>query len=101
MGQLRDRMASDLVLRGLRPKTQKEYLRFFPSLNASYNRRTFHRYATDRNLVADGAGTVTSDYDRTRDDPEYEIHARDLQAHDSDRRRGKATMLGFEDGDPA
>jgi cytochrome o ubiquinol oxidase subunit 1 len=36
-----------------------------------------------------------------RDDPEYEIHARDLQAHDSDRRRGKATMLGFEDGDPA
>ncbi len=41
-------------------------------LNASYNRRTFHRYATDRNLVADDAGTVTSDYDRTRDDPEYE-----------------------------
>jgi len=41
-------------------------------LNASYNRRTFHRLATDRNLVASGAGAVTSDYDRTRDDPEYE-----------------------------
>ena len=39
---------------------------------ASYNRRTFHRHATDRNLVTTGTGAVSSDYDRTRDDPEYE-----------------------------
>ncbi len=41
-------------------------------LAASYNRRTFRRHATDRNLVTTGAGVVTSDYDRTRYDPEYE-----------------------------
>lgn len=39
---------------------------------ASYNRRTFRRSATDRNLVTDAAGVVTSDYDRLRYDPEYE-----------------------------
>ncbi len=41
-------------------------------LAASFNRRTFHRRATDHNLVTTGAGVVTSDYDRVRDDPEYE-----------------------------
>jgi outer membrane receptor protein involved in Fe transport len=39
---------------------------------ASYNRRTFKRQATDRNLVTNGAGALTSDYDRIRYDPEYE-----------------------------
>ncbi len=39
---------------------------------ASYNRRSFRRRATDRNLVTAGGGGVTSDYDRVRDDPEYE-----------------------------
>jgi outer membrane receptor protein involved in Fe transport len=41
-------------------------------LSATYNRRTFRRHATDHNLVTTGAGAVTSDYDRTRFDPEYE-----------------------------
>jgi len=41
-------------------------------LAASYNRRTFRRHATARNLVTTGAGVVTGDYDRERDDPEYE-----------------------------
>jgi outer membrane receptor protein involved in Fe transport len=41
-------------------------------LSATYNRRTFDRFATDRNLVTTGAGAVSSDYDRTRFDPEYE-----------------------------
>ncbi|WP_201781249.1 cytochrome o ubiquinol oxidase subunit I [Sphingomonas sp. Leaf357] len=34
-----------------------------------------------------------------RDHPEYEIHARDLEAHDRDRRTGKAKLLGL-DGNP-
>lgn len=38
----------------------------------SYNRRTFDRKATDENVVTDGASAVTADYDRLRDDPEYE-----------------------------
>lgn len=41
-------------------------------LSGSYNRRTFRRYATDTNLVTNAIGAVTSDYDRTRLDPEYE-----------------------------
>jgi outer membrane receptor protein involved in Fe transport len=41
-------------------------------LAGSYNRRTFRRHATDVNLVTDGSGAVTKDYDRTRFDPEYE-----------------------------
>lgn len=39
MGQIRDRMAEDLVLRGLRPKTQKEYLSCAKAL-AAYHRRS-------------------------------------------------------------
>ena len=38
----------------------------------NYNRRTFDRRATDRNLFTDGGGPVTRDYDRSRFDPEYE-----------------------------
>ena len=41
-------------------------------LTGSYNRRTFRRHATDVNLVKNGSGAVTGDYDRTRFDPEYE-----------------------------
>lgn len=40
-------------------------------LAGNYNRRTFHRYATDTNLVTTG-DVVTSDYDRARFDPEFE-----------------------------
>lgn len=39
MGQLRDRMASDLVLRGLRPGTQDQYLRCAKAL-AAFHRRS-------------------------------------------------------------
>lgn len=39
MGQLRDRMAENLVLRGLRPKSQKEYLRCAKAL-AAFHRRS-------------------------------------------------------------
>lgn len=39
MGQLRDQMASDLVLRGLRPRTRQEYLRRARAL-AAYHRRS-------------------------------------------------------------
>jgi len=39
---------------------------------ASYNHRTFTREATDHNLVTNGIGGVTSEYDRTRHDPEFE-----------------------------
>ena len=38
----------------------------------TYNRRTFHRVGTDTNRVTTGSGLLTGDYDRTRDDPEYE-----------------------------
>jgi outer membrane receptor protein involved in Fe transport len=40
--------------------------------SANYNYRTFNRSATDHNVVRDGGGNVTSEYDRTRYDPEYE-----------------------------
>jgi cytochrome o ubiquinol oxidase subunit 1 len=36
-----------------------------------------------------------------RDDPEYEIHARDLEEHDRDRRRAKAQLLGLSEGEVA
>lgn len=39
---------------------------------ANFDRRTFLRHATDHNLVSNAAGTITSDYDRIRTDPEYE-----------------------------
>jgi outer membrane receptor protein involved in Fe transport len=39
---------------------------------ASYNRRTFNRSSTDHNIVTDTTGSIISDYDRTRYDPEYE-----------------------------
>ena len=38
----------------------------------NYDRRTFLRRATDHNLLHDGTGTLTGDYDRVRTDPEYE-----------------------------
>ena len=41
-------------------------------LTASYNHRDFQRRATDQNIFRNGAGTVTSEYDRTRYDPEFE-----------------------------
>lgn len=41
-------------------------------LSGSFNRRTFLRLATDRNLARDAGGTVVSDFDRTRRDPELE-----------------------------
>ena len=41
-------------------------------LTGNYNYRTFTRRATDRNLVSDAGGVVTSDYDRARFDPEFE-----------------------------
>lgn len=41
-------------------------------LTASYDHRTFQRRATDHNILRDGAGRVTSEYDRTRYDPEWE-----------------------------
>ena len=44
-------------------------------LSGNYNRRTFNRTATDHNVVTTSAGTVTSDYDRTRYDPEFERSA--------------------------
>lgn len=40
--------------------------------SASSNHRSFNRTATDHNLVRSGSGTVSSDYDRTRYDPEFE-----------------------------
>ena len=39
---------------------------------ASYNHRTFNRSATDHNVVTDATGSLISDYDRTRYDPEFE-----------------------------
>lgn len=39
---------------------------------ANYDRRTFFRTATDHNILSNGAGQVTGDYDRLRTDPEYE-----------------------------
>jgi outer membrane receptor protein involved in Fe transport len=44
-------------------------------LTGNYDHRTFHRTATDHNVVQTGAGAVTSDYDRTRYDPEFERSA--------------------------
>ncbi len=38
----------------------------------SYNHRTFNRNLTDHNVVTDHLGLITSDYDRTRYDPESE-----------------------------
>ena len=38
----------------------------------NYNYRTYLRHATTANLSRDAGGTVTSDYDRLRTDPEYE-----------------------------
>jgi len=38
----------------------------------SYNYRTFVRHSTENDAALDGAGAVTSDYDRQRIDPEYE-----------------------------
>ena len=43
--------------------------------SANYNYRRFNRSATDHNLVSDTAGVLTSDYDRTRYDPEFERSA--------------------------
>ena len=40
--------------------------------SASINERSFFRVSTDHNLVTNAAGTVTSDYDRLRADPEYQ-----------------------------
>ncbi len=41
-------------------------------LTGNFNDRTFSRYATDHNLVSDATGSVFSDYDRARYDPEFE-----------------------------
>jgi outer membrane receptor protein involved in Fe transport len=41
-------------------------------VSANYNYRSFKRSATDHNVVSDGTGIITSDYDRTRYDPEYQ-----------------------------
>ena len=40
--------------------------------SVSYNRRTFFRTGDQRNRSLDATGTVTSDYDRLRTDPEYQ-----------------------------
>jgi len=44
-------------------------------LTGNFNDRTFSRYAVDHNQVSDASGTVTSDYDRARYDPESERSA--------------------------
>jgi len=41
-------------------------------LTSSFNDRTFLRHATDHNILSDGSGLVTTAYDRTRYDPEFE-----------------------------
>ncbi len=41
-------------------------------LTGNFNRRTFERHATDYNVVRDGRGTITAEFDRTRLDPEFE-----------------------------
>jgi outer membrane receptor protein involved in Fe transport len=40
----------------------------------SFNRRTLVRNAIDHNVVSDSAGQISSDYDRTRYDPETQEH---------------------------
>ena len=42
------------------------------NLSGNYNYRTFHRTATEHLLTTDAAGATVLDYDRIRDDPEYE-----------------------------
>ena len=44
-------------------------------LTGNFSRRTFLRLATDHNISRDAAGAVTTDFDRTRRDPELEQEA--------------------------
>jgi outer membrane receptor protein involved in Fe transport len=41
-------------------------------ISGSYNYRSFVRHEINSNLISDGEGITTMDYDRTRRDPEYE-----------------------------